>query len=282
MQQRNNSSLPDMPELPEVETTRRGIAPHITGKKVTRVIVRNPNLRWKVPARINSELSGQTIDEVTRRGKYLLLTTAAGSAILHLGMSGSLRLVDAATPPAKHDHIDIVFSGRQALRLTDPRRFGSLHWTRRPPLQHKLLCKLGVEPLGDDYSGDYLYRASRKRKVAIKQFIMNSHIVTGIGNIYACESLFMAGINPRRAAGRISRKKYALLAEVSKEVLNDAIAAGGTTLRDFVNGHGQPGWFKQELHVYGLAGKPCISCRAPIREIRQAQRSTFYCPVCQK
>ncbi len=271
-----------MPELPEVETTRRGIAPHITGKKVTRVIVRNPNLRWKVQARIDREMSGQTIDEVSRRGKYLLLTTAAGSAILHLGMSGSVRLVNADTAPNKHDHIDIVFANRQALRLTDPRRFGSLHWTRRPPLQHKLLCNLGVEPLGDAFNGDYLYRISRKRKVAIKQFIMNSHIVTGIGNIYACEALFMAGIHPGRAAGRISRKKYALLAEVSKEVLSDAIAAGGTTLRDYVGGHGQAGWFKQELHVYGLAGKPCISCRTLIREMRQGQRATFYCPQCQK
>ena len=271
-----------MPELPEVETTCRGIAPHITGKQVTRVIVRNPNLRWKVPARINSEMSGQTISTVSRRGKYLLLTSPAGSAILHLGMSGSLRIIDADTPPNKHDHIDIVFAGKQALRFTDPRRFGSLHWTRRSPLQHKLLCKLGVEPLCDEFTGDYLHRISRGRKVAVKQFIMNSHIVTGIGNIYACEALFMAGINPRRAAGRISKKKYALLAEVSKEVLNDAIAAGGTTLRDFVNGHGEPGYFKQELHVYGQTGKPCISCRTPIREIRQAQRSTFYCPVCQQ
>ena len=259
-----------MPELPEVETTCRGIAPHVTGRQVTRVIVRNPNLRWKVHARLNKEMSGQAINEVSRRGKYLLLTTDAGTAILHLGMSGSLRV------------IDIVFDDKRALRFTDPRRFGSLHWTRRPPLQHKLLCKLGVEPLSDEFSGDYLHRVSRGRKVAIKQFIMNSHIVTGIGNIYACEALYMAGIHPGRAAGRISKKKYELLAEVSKEVLNDAIAAGGTTLRDFVNGHGEPGYFKLHLNAYGKTGEPCISCRAPIREIRQGQRSTFYCPVCQK
>jgi len=271
-----------MPELPEVETTCRGIAPHVTGRQVTRVIVRNPNLRWKVPARLNREISGQIINAVSRRGKYLLLTTSAGTAILHLGMSGSLRVIDAGLAPNRHDHIDIVFDNERALRFTDPRRFGSLHWTRRPPLQHKLLCKLGVEPLSDEFSGDYLHRVSRGRKVTVKQFIMNSHIVTGIGNIYACEALYMAGIHPGCAVGRISKKKYALLVEVSKEVLNDAIAAGGTTLRDFVNGHGEPGYFKLHLNVYGKTGEPCISCRAPIREIRQGQRSTFYCPVCQK
>ena len=271
-----------MPELPEVETTCRGIAPYITGRQVTRIIVRNPNLRWKVSARLNREMSGQTINAVSRRGKYLLLTTGMGSAILHLGMSGSLRIIDAKAPPNKHDHIDIVLDDGHALRFTDPRRFGSLHWTRRPPLQHKLLCNLGVEPLSSEFNGDYLHKVSRGRKVAIKPFIMNSHIVTGIGNIYACEALFMAGIYPKRAAGRISKNKYELLVGVSKEVLTDAIAAGGTTLRDFVNGHGEPGYFSQELHVYGLAGQPCISCREPIREIRQGQRSTFYCPVCQK
>jgi len=271
-----------MPELPEVETTRRGIAPHITGRQVTRVIVRNPNLRWKVPARLNREMSGQVINGVTRRGKYLLLTTGAGTAILHLGMSGSLRVIEASAPPDKHDHIDIVLDDKRALRFTDPRRFGSLHWTRRPPLQHRLLSKLGVEPFSTAFNGDYLHRIARGRKVAIKQFIMNSRIVTGIGNIYACEALYMAGIYPKRAAGRISRKKYGLLVEVSKEVLNDAIAAGGTTLRDFVNGNGEPGYFKLHLNVYGKTGEPCISCREPIRAIRQGQRSTFYCPVCQK
>ena len=214
--------------------------------------------------------------------KYLLLTTSAGTAILHLGMSGSLRVIDASAPPDKHDHIDIVFDDKRALRFTDPRRFGSLHWTRRPPLQHRLLSKLGVEPLSAAFNGDYLHRISRGRKVAVKQLIMNSHIVTGIGNIYACEALYMAGIYPKRAAGRISGKKYELLVEVSKEVLNDAIAAGGTTLRDFVNGNGEPGYFKLHLNVYGKTGEPCISCREPVREIRQGQRSTFYCPVCQK
>jgi formamidopyrimidine-DNA glycosylase len=269
-----------MPELPEVETTCRGIAPYITGKQVTRVIVRNPNLRWPVSTRLGKELGGQTINSVSRRAKYLLLQTNAGTAILHLGMSGSLCLVKASSPAGKHDHVDIVF-GKMALRLTDPRRFGSLHWTRRPAEQHRLISSLGPEPLGDAFTGDCLYRHSRGRKVAIKQFIMNSHIVVGIGNIYASEALYMAGIYPKHAAGKISRKKYQLLAEVIKEVLEDSIAQGGTTLRDFVNGDGKPGYFKQQLNVYGKAGEPCVSCRVPIREIRQGQRSTFYCPKCQ-
>jgi len=270
-----------MPELPEVETTCRGIAPHITGQRVTRVIVRNPNLRWPVSKRLGTELTGQTIDSVRRRAKYLLLNTAAGTAILHLGMSGSLRFIAATEPPGKHDHVDIVF-GQSALRLTDPRRFGSLHWTRRSALQHRLISPLGCEPLSDKFNADYLYEHSRSRRVAVKQFIMNSHIVVGIGNIYASEALYMAGIHPGRAAGRISRKKYRLLAEVIKEVLTDAIEQGGTTLQDFVNGEGKPGYFSQYLNVYGKAGEPCISCRVPIREIRQGQRSTFYCPKCQK
>jgi len=271
-----------MPELPEVETTRRGIAPHITGEQVQQVVVRNPHLRWPVSRRLAQELVGQRIDSVSRRAKYLLLQTDAGTAILHLGMSGSLRVLDAGTPPGRHDHVDIVFTNGRALRLTDPRRFGSLHWTRRPAGQHKLLASLGPEPLGESFSGDYLYQRSRGRKQAIKQFIMNSQVVVGIGNIYASEALYMAGIYPRRAAGRVSRKKYALLAEVIREVLSDAITAGGTTLRDYVNGNGQPGYFKLHLNVYGHGGEPCISCREPIREIRQGQRSTFYCPVCQK
>lgn len=270
-----------MPELPEVETTRRGIAPHVTGECITGVIVRNPDLRWPVTRRLANELTGQVIRRVNRRAKYLLLETDAGTAILHLGMSGSLKLVAAREPAMKHDHVDIVF-GKTALRLTDPRRFGSLHWTRRPAGQHRLLAALGPEPLGDDFSGEYLYAQSRGRRVAIKPFIMNSQIVVGIGNIYANEALFMAGIHPKRAAGRISRRKYALLVEVIREVLSDAIDQGGTTLRDFVSGEGKPGYFSQHLNVYGRAGQPCISCRVPIREVRQGQRATFYCPKCQK
>jgi len=271
-----------MPELPEVETTCRGIAPHIIGRKVVRVIVRNPQLRWPVSKRLGREIRGRTIHAVTRRGKYLLLKTDAGSAILHLGMSGSLRIVRPALPPGKHDHVDIVLADNRALRLTDPRRFGTLLWTRQVPEHHKLLRDLGPEPLGEIFSGDYLYGRSRGRKVAIKQFIMNSHIVAGVGNIYACEALFLAGIHPQRAAGRISRKRHARLAQAIREVLQHSIARGGTTLRDFVNGHGEPGYFKLHLHAYARAGEPCTRCRTPIREIRQGQRSTCYCPVCQR
>jgi formamidopyrimidine-DNA glycosylase len=271
-----------MPELPEVETTRRGIAPHISGKKVILVRVRQPRLRWPVPGRLAGEIAGQTITSVGRRGKYLLLATDAGTAILHLGMSGSLRVVDANTPAGKHDHVDIVLNDQRALRLTDPRRFGALLWTRRPPQQHKLLRDLGPEPLGAAFSGAYLHAVSRGRKVAIKHFIMNSHIVVGIGNIYANEALYMAGIHPRRAAGRISRRKYELLVEVVREVLNDAITRGGTTLRDFVGSDGKPGYFGLDLNVYGKGGEPCISCQTLIREIRQGQRATFYCTECQR
>jgi formamidopyrimidine-DNA glycosylase len=258
-----------MPELPEVETTRRGIAPHITGKAVTRVLVRKPRLRWPVPRRLAMEIAGQTITAVGRRGKYLLLATDTGTAIIHLGMSGNLRIIDATTPAGKHDHV------------TDPRRFGALLWTRRPPEQHRLLRDMGPEPLGAAFTGAYLHDLSRGRKIAIKHFIMNSHIVVGIGNIYANEALYMAGIHPGRAAGRISERKYELLVEVIREVLNDSIARGGTSLRDFVDSDGKPGYFSLDLNVYGKGGEPCISCRTLIRKIRQGQRATFYCPECQ-
>ncbi len=271
-----------MPELPEVETTCRGISPHITGQPVKNIIVRNRSLRWPVSRKIDTDIPGQTIHRVTRRAKYLLMEMDSGTLILHLGMSGSLCIVNAIVPAEKHDHIDLVFPHFKTLRFTDPRRFGSLHWTTRDPMKHKLLKALGVEPLSDDLTGEYLYELSRGRKVDVKQFLMNSHIVVGVGNIYASESLYMAGIHPKRAAGRISREKYDLLAEVIKEVLNDSITAGGTTLRDFVGGEGKPGYFSQHLNVYGKAGEPCISCRVPIKEIRQGQRSTFYCPKCQR
>jgi len=271
-----------MPELPEVETTRRGIAPHITGQRIHGVIVRNRNLRWPVSRKLHGALAGQFVQGVGRRAKYLLLEAETGTLILHLGMSGSLRLIDAGEPAGRHDHVDLVFGNGRALRYTDPRRFGSLHWTTRDPQQHRLLRDLGVEPLGTGLTGAYLHARSRGRRLAIKHFLMDSHIVAGIGNIYACEALYMAGISPKRAAGRIGLKKYGLLAEVIGEVLTDSISAGGTTLRDFVNGDGRPGYFRQHLNVYGRTGTPCISCRTPIREIRQGQRSTFYCPKCQK
>ena len=270
-----------MPELPEVETSRRGIEPHLLNKTITQVNIRQHKLRWPIPDNLPELATGKKIRGVFRRAKYIYLALDNGNIIIHLGMSGSLRLITATEPPGKHDHVDIVF-GQSALRLTDPRRFGSLHWTRRSALQHRLINPLGLEPLSDEFNGDYLYLQSRRRKVAVKQFIMNSHIVVGIGNIYASEALYMAGIYPKRAAGKVSRKKYRLLAEVIKEVLHDAIEQGGTTLQDFVNGEGKPGYFSQYLNVYGKTGEPCISCRVPIREIRQGQRSTFYCPKCQK
>ena len=270
-----------MPELPEVETTCRGIAPHITGKTIDHLIVRNRNLRWPVTRRLERAVTGQTIEQVSRRAKYILMKTGSGTLILHLGMTGSLRIVNAIVPAEKHDHVDLVFPHYKTLRFTDPRRFGSLHWTTQSPERHRLLRDLGVEPLSDDFNGSYLYEVSRGRRVDVKQFIMNSHIVVGIGNIYASESLFMAGINPKRAAGRISVEKYQLLAEMIKRVLNNSISQGGTTLRNFVNDEGKPGYFKLHLNVYGKTGEPCSSCQLPIREFRQGQRSTFYCPNCQ-
>ncbi|MBD3618499.1 MAG: bifunctional DNA-formamidopyrimidine glycosylase/DNA-(apurinic or apyrimidinic site) lyase [Chromatiales bacterium] len=271
-----------MPELPEVETTRRGIAPHVTGHRVREVIVRQPRLRWPVPRALARKLAGQTIDAVERRGKYLLLRTTAGTAILHLGMSGSLRIVDARVAPETHDHLDLVLENGRALRLRDPRRFGAALWTETDPLAHKLLAALGPEPLSDAFDTDYLYARSRGRKGSIKEFIMNSHVVVGVGNIYASESLFRAGINPRRAAGRVSRERYAALVKAIKDVLAEAIKQGGTTLRDFVREDGQPGYFRIRLKVYDRADKPCPVCGTAIRQITQGQRSTYYCPVCQR
>jgi formamidopyrimidine-DNA glycosylase len=271
-----------MPELPEVETTRRGIAPHVTGRTVARVVVRESRLRWPVPPALVRQLPGMTITGVARRGKYLLFEFPAGTAVAHLGMSGSLRLIDAGAPPATHDHVDIVFTHGQALRLRDPRRFGSLLWTTRPWQEHRLLRDLGPEPLGDAFDGGYLFAAARGRRGAVKHFIMDSHVVVGIGNIYANEALFLAGIHPRRAAGRISRERYDRLATAIRRVLNEAISAGGTTLRDFTNGVGEPGYFGVHLRVYGRGGEACPRCGEPVREIRQGQRTSFYCPVCQR
>ncbi len=270
-----------MPELPEVETTRRDIEPHLLGRTVTAVRIRNRKLRWPVSSAIRRILPGQRITGVRRRAKYLLLETAAGTVILHLGMSGSLRVLPADTPAEKHDHLDIVLDSGRALRLRDPRRFGTLLWTTSDPGRHKLLRTLGPEPLGDDFDGDYLFAKARKRKVAIKNFIMNSHIVVGVGNIYASESLFLARIHPQRAAGRITRVRYAALAKAIRKVLTAAIQAGGTTLRDFSRADGEPGYFRQHLRVYGRAGKPCERCGTAIATRLTGQRSTYYCPHCQ-
>jgi len=271
-----------MPELPEVETTRLGIAPHILGQVIEDVIVRNKNLRWPITATLKKDLLNNKFQRIDRRGKYLLCYTDHGCMITHLGMSGSLRIVDKKIKPEKHDHLDILFATGNILRFHDPRRFGSILWTRKDPLQHKLIKDLGPEPLSDDFNGQWLYRRSRKRTQAIKNFIMDSHNVVGVGNIYASESLFLAGINPKRKAGNISLERYERLTKAIKKILKQAIKQGGTTLRDFVNGEGKPGYFQQQLNVYGRKGEPCKQCKSTIKEIKLGQRSSFYCPVCQR
>ncbi|MCG8669659.1 MAG: bifunctional DNA-formamidopyrimidine glycosylase/DNA-(apurinic or apyrimidinic site) lyase [Pseudomonadales bacterium] len=270
-----------MPELPEVETTRRGIAPHIQGKRIRDIVVRNSSLRWPVPVAELQSLQRCQITSVERRGKYLLLSTSKGTVIIHLGMSGSLRIAKADEPPMAHDHVDLTLSDGAMLRYTDPRRFGCWLFTSEDPYDHELLNELGPEPLNDEFDLEYLYQASRGRKVAVKQFIMNSHVVVGVGNIYANEALFLAGIHPKRAAGKISRQRYERLVPAIKEVLGQAIEQGGTTLKDFVGGDGKPGYFKQSLNVYGRGGEPCVTCDRPLKEIRMGQRTTVFCKFCQ-
>lgn len=270
-----------MPELPEVETSRRGIEPHLLGERIDAVIIRDKRLRWPVRTEVARQLVGQTVTSVTRRAKYLLINTANGSAMIHLGMSGSVCIVDHDTPATVHEHFDFTLASGKALRYRDPRRFGSLHWSR-DPARHKLLRSLGPEPLGDAFSGEYLWQRSRGRRVSIKQFIMNAGIVVGVGNIYASEALFLAGINPHRAAGRIALPRYQRLAAVIRQVLQKAIDAGGTTLRDFYGGDGEPGYFQQELAVYGRDAEPCRQCKQAISVVVQGQRSTFYCTRCQR
>ena len=231
---------------------------------------------------MEQHLGGSVVDELERRGKYLLLRTARGTALMHLGMSGSLRVLSAPAQPGKHDHFDIFLDNGNCLRFSDPRKFGSLLWAEGDPAQHPLLAGLGPEPLGEGFTSEYLWRSARGRKVAIKIFLMNAAIVVGVGNIYASEALFRAGINPRRAAGRISRAGMQHIAAAVREVLSEAVALGGTTLRDFYNGLGEPGYFARELRVYDRAGQPCRACAAAIRQITQGQRSTFFCPVCQR
>lgn len=270
-----------MPELPEVETTRRGIAPQLVGQRVSRVLVREPRLRWPIPEDLDVRLSGQRIEAVERRAKYLLIKAEVGTLIAHLGMSGSLRLVPADLAVGKHEHVDIVLDSGMALRYTDPRRFGALLWSD-DPLSHVLLASLGPEPLSDAFDGERLYRMSRGRSMAIKPFIMDNAVVVGVGNIYASEALFAAGIDPRRAAGAVSRARYLKLAVEIKRILAYAIERGGTTLRDFVGGDGKPGYFQQELFVYGRGGDFCKACGSTLREIRLGQRASVYCGRCQR
>jgi formamidopyrimidine-DNA glycosylase len=269
-----------MPELPEVETTRRGVEPHCLGRRVRRVIVREPRLRWLVPDQLVLALPGQVITAVERRAKYLLFRTTAGSLLVHLGMSGSLRMVAPDVPPDRHDHIDVLLEGGICLRYHDPRRFGCFLWSEAGEF-HPLLENLGPEPLSAEFDGHLLYHRSRSRKKPIKSFIMDGKVVVGVGNIYANEALFQSGIRPDRAAGRVSLVRYVRLAENIKQVLTSAIEHGGTTLRDFVGGDGRPGYFAQKLFVYGRSGQPCKRCGSLLRELRLGQRSSVYCVTCQ-
>lgn len=270
-----------MPELPEVETTRRGIEPHLLHKTIKSINIRHHSLRWPIPKNLAKELGGHRITHITRRGKYILITVTSGTLIIHLGMSGSLRCVKCDEQPDKHDHFDIVL-GQYCIRFRDPRRFGAILFTKDDPLQHKLLKDLGPEPLDKSFNGQYLFNRSRNRKVAIKKFIMNSKIVVGVGNIYASEALFYAGIKPNRAAGKISLERYQQLAKAIKKVLRAAIKQGGTTLKDFTKADGNPGYFKQKLAVYGRGGEPCIQCGKSIKHLVQGKRASYYCSQCQK
>ena len=274
-----------MPELPEVETTRRGIAPHIAGRQLTDVIIRQPQLRWAIPANLADKLKNHTLNQVDRRAKYLLFRFNHGYLLIHLGMSGSLRIVDPETMPVMaHDHVDFLFSDHCAMRYHDPRRFGAILWSDSDvdPQNHPLLHHLGPEPLTDAFTSDYLFRQSRQRKKDIKTFIMDNKVVVGVGNIYANEALFSAGIRPTKAAGRLTKKHCLALVDEIRRILQQAIDQGGNTLRDFVNGDGKPGYFAQQLNVYGRGGKACKGCGGVLKTIRQAQRATVYCTNCQR
>jgi len=270
-----------VPELPEVETTRQGIVPHCEGQTITKVLIRNGKLRWPVPEDLPARLQGQVIRSVERRAKYLFLHVDAGTVIVHLGMSGSLRVITDSAPAMTHDHVELSLNNGRILRFNDPRRFGCWLWTD-DWLRHPLIRDLGPEPLSSDFSGAGLFQRSRGKQTPIKSFIMDNHVVVGVGNIYANEALFKAGIHPRRKAGRISLDRYHRLAAAIKETLSAAILMGGTTLRDFVNSDGKPGYFAQSLLVYGRGGADCSECHTRLKEIRMNNRSTVYCPRCQR
>lgn len=270
-----------MPELPEVETTRRGIEPHILNRRVSRLTVRDGRLRWPVTPEMPAQLQDQKILGTQRRSKYLLIQLERGVLIIHLGMSGSVRVLLDDPTPGKHDHLDLELDNGVRLRYNDPRRFGAWLYTEAPIDGHELIAHLGPEPLSDDFSADYLFQLSRKRKTKIKTFIMDARVVVGVGNIYANEALFMAGVYPHKQTGRISKAECERLVDTIKQVLALAISQGGTTLRDFVGGDGKPGYFAQSLNVYGRAGLPCKRCATLIKEMRTNNRSTCYCPSCQ-
>jgi formamidopyrimidine-DNA glycosylase len=270
-----------MPELPEVETTLRGLERPLSGRSISSVVVRNPALRWPVPDELNDRVAGQPIRRLSRRAKYLLIHFDSGALILHLGMSGRLCHLAQDEAPGKHDHVDLVLDSGAIVRLRDPRRFGAVLWSEGDPLQHPLLKNLGVEPLQDDFDGTYLYRETRNRSAPIKNVLMDSHLVVGVGNIYASESLFRAGINPATPANRLGKQRCARLVQTVKDTLKEAILAGGSSLRDFFGADGNPGYFQQQYFVYGRTGESCRVCGTPIKTIRQGQRSTFFCVKCQ-
>ncbi|MBK8284804.1 MAG: bifunctional DNA-formamidopyrimidine glycosylase/DNA-(apurinic or apyrimidinic site) lyase [Ahniella sp.] len=270
-----------MPELPEVETTRRGIEPHVLGQRIESLLLRRPDLRWPIPDHLVRTLPGREIEAVRRRAKYLLIDTEPGSMLIHLGMSGSLRVLTPGFGAGKHDHYDLALGSGQVLRYNDPRRFGCLLWQAADET-HELLAALGPEPLGDTFDGDYLYSLSRGRSAPVKAFLMDQSVVVGVGNIYVAEALFEAGIRPTRAAGKVSRAAYGAVAMAIRRILAYAITRGGTTLRDFLKPDGEPGYFEQELSVYGRAEEPCRVCGKPIKQVVQSNRSSFYCPSCQK
>ena len=275
-----------MPELPEVETTRRGLLPHVAGRRIEHVLLRRADLRWPIPREVEELLPEQRIEGIRRRAKYLLLDTAAGSALLHLGMSGSLRVLADDTPVRAHDHVDISLDSGRVLRFNDPRRFGCLLW-QAPGTTHALLAGLGPEPLSDGFDGaafdgDYLFARSRGRTAPVKTFLMDQAVVVGVGNIYAAEALFQAGVSPLRAAGKVSRERYAALADAVKAILAHAITRGGTTLRDFISPDGAPGYFEQELSAYGRGGAPCPRCGRAMKQAAIGQRTTVWCTRCQR
>ena len=271
-----------MPELPEVETTVQGIKPFLLGQNIQKITVRNGRLRWPVPADLVTRMKNQNVQFVSRRGKYILIGVDQGGILIHLGMSGSLRVLQQSEDPGKHDHFDVITDGGSVIRYHDPRRFGCLLWHPDDIYEHPLLSRLGVEPLQRGFDGSFLYKIAKTKKVPIKTMIMNADIVVGVGNIYASESLFDAGINPKKLCCRISKKRMDRLADSIKKILGNAIAQGGTTLRDFLNTDGKPGYFEQNLTVYGREGENCTRCAGKITKVTQAQRSTFYCARCQR
>ena len=271
-----------MPELPEVETTCRGLRPYLVGRRIEAFKVRDARLRWPVPSDLPRRIAGQRIELVRRRGKYLILELERGALIVHLGMSGALTIVPADRAPNKHDHLDWLIEGVGNLRFTDPRRFGSVHFVLGDPEEHALLAALGPEPLSPAFTAEGLHRLSRGRRVSIKEFLMNSRVVVGVGNIYANESLFRAGIDPRSSAGRVSRNRYVGLVHAVRATLDAALEAGGSSLRDWLHADGATGYFQQQYYVYARSGEACRQCSAPIREIRQGQRASFFCPRCQR